>query len=65
MKFLKMKKPLKYEVKDGNKIVLRPGAKNISIAFRASPRWYIDHVTGQRMHFNVYGKPNGELVHGY
>ena len=65
MRFVKMKKPLMWEVKDGNKVVLKPGARNISIAFRASPRWYIDPETGKKVHFNVYKKPNGEIIHGY
>lgn len=61
----KMKKPLMREVKDGNKFVLKHCARIHLNCVQASSRWYIDPVTGEKVHFNMHKKPNGEIIHGY
>lgn len=58
MKFLKLKQPLKFDVKCKSKVVIPAGAKNVEIAFRQShlSRW--DEDSQQFVNLNVYRYKN-------
>ena len=54
-KFINMKnRPLEFDVKCGNKVVIPAGSTNVRIAFRQSHMWRTDDITGEKCKMNVY-----------
>jgi len=63
-KFIKMQKPLKYDVKCGNKVVLPAGTEDVYIKFRGSRLTYVCPQTGKTERMNVY-LHHGKCYHGW
>lgn len=55
-------KPLMYDVKCNNTVVLPKGTRGVKIAFGQSHLTYTDPTTGRQRHMNVYSY-NGNLYH--
>jgi len=63
-RFIKMQKPLMYDVKCRNKVVLPAGTEGVYIKFRGSWLTYTNPETGKTEHMNVY-MHKGKCYHGW
>ena len=62
MKFVRLTKPLKFDVKCGSKVVIPAGTENVKIAYRASHLTRYDEASEKFVRLNVY-MHKGKLYH--
>ena len=62
--FIKMLKPLQYDVKCNSKVVLPAGTTDVYIKFRGSHLTFVNPDTGKLQHMNVY-MHKGKCYHGW